>query len=248
MNASSLATVFQWRDQHRSLLTLFWFFIISFCLHALALYIFQVTYPSALSIAPPPVQVSLLTPTTPEYRTLIRWIEAGNPATAIFPPDITPPGLLQSTYKPSFMTVRALPEQADEMYEPIRFRPAFDTSDVLANAMNNRPRTDNALHFSPGTSSLRLSGQLAGRIKKQDETLPPPLKSSIPLKPSRFMAGVSDRGEVRYLFLEESSGDIEIDRWAERHLKQIIFSQAPQSITWGVATYFWGDDTCKPAH
>jgi len=53
MKPAADALVFQWRNKRGSFLVLFWFFILSFCAHALVLYIFQVSYPSTVSIAPP---------------------------------------------------------------------------------------------------------------------------------------------------------------------------------------------------
>jgi len=247
MKPAADALVFQWGSKHRSFLLLFWFFILSLCVHALALYIFQVKYPSTVSIAPPPVQVSLLTPSMPEYRALTRWIEAGNPALAMSPPDIAPPGMLEPAYKPSYSTVRAQPRLAEDQNEPVRFPPVIDSPGIIAASATNQTRIE-AAPFSPKTSSLRLSGALADRkIKKQTE-IPPAQKSSAPLKPSRFMIGVNDRGEIRYVFLEESCGEKTMDQWAQIHLQtQVEFASDPQPITWGVATYFWGDDAYLPA-
>ena len=247
MKPAANTLVFQWREKRRSLLVLFWFVILSFFVHALALYLFQVNYPSTVSIAPPPVQVSLLTPSSPEYRTLIRWIEAGNPALVMSPPDTTPPGILQSTYKPSYAAVHALPMEVTDQNEPVRFPAAIGSPGAMEIAASNPPQSAIA-PASPGASLLRLSGALAGRKLKKKAEIHPTQKSSLTLKPSRFMAGVNDRGEVRYVFLEESCGDKNLDQWAEHNLlTQIDFVPAPENITWGVATYFWGDDACAPS-
>jgi hypothetical protein len=247
MKPAADTLVFQWREKHHSLLVLFWFVILSFCVHALALYLFQVNYPSTVSIAPPPVQASLLTPSSPEYRTLIRWIEAGNPALVMSPPDTTPPGMLQSTYKPSYAAVHALPMEVTDQNEPVRFPASIGSPGAVTGPPSSQPLPA-VTPISPGASQLRLSGALAGRKLKNKAEIHPPQKSSLTLKPSRFMAGVNDRGEVRYVFLEESCGDKNLDQWAEHHLlTQIDFVSAPENITWGVITYFWGDDACAPS-
>jgi len=239
--------VFQWPEKRRPLLVLLWFVLLSFGVHALAFYIFQVTYPSTVSIAPPPVQVSLLSPSTPEYRTLIRWIEAGNPALVMSPPDTTPPGILQSSYKPSYLAVRALPKPAKENDEPVRFPPATTLRTSVASTPPPPVQSASPRLSQQGASSLRASGALANRKIKTAAEIRPGERISTPLKPSRFLAGVDDRGDVRYLFLEESCGNKTLDQWAERHLSKITFAPDSQNITWGMVSYFWGDDTYETA-
>ena len=236
MKSESHDLTFHWRTKNRSLV-LAGFIGLSFCIHALALYIFQVNYPAAVSIAPPPVQVTLLSPSTPEYESLRRWIEAVNPARVISPPETTPPNLGNISYKPS--TLRAQPKLADEKNEPVRFPaaiPRFPRMTETGPVAIVEPAKSN----SP--SSLRLSGALADRKPSHSISIQPTQKSLIPLKPSRFMAGINDRGEVRYLFLEESSGDKALDQWAERHLASLDFSHDTSPLTWGEATYFWGNN------
>ena len=240
MKSESSDLIFQWRIQHRPLLILTGFIGLSFGIHALALYIFQIKYPGSVTIASPPVQVTLLSTTTPGYESLIRWIEAGNPARVISPPETTPPGMGIVSYKPS--TARAQPKLAPEKSDPIHF-PAtiypFTRSLHVGTALPQGSEKSN----SP--SSLRLTGSLVNRTPNHPIIIQPTQKSLIPLKPSRFITGINDRGEVRYLFLEESSGDKILDQWAEHHLSHLDFSNAQQPMTWGEATYFWGNDAYR---
>ena len=234
MNAPQL--VFPWRPtRFRARLILPGFILFSFLIHALALYVFQVSYPASVSIAPPAVQVTLLSPSMPGYEAIARWIEAGNPARVISSPETTPPGLWQIAYKPS--TVRAEPKLAQEAIAPVRFPSAIPP---LRGTAKNQPPP--ATRNPDSVSSLHLSSSLAARQTHGPTAVRPALKSSAPLKPNRFMVGINDRGEVRYVFLEESSGDPAVDQWAERHLSQLDFAHATQPITWGEATYDWGDD------
>jgi TonB family protein len=60
------------------------------------------------------------------------------------------------------------------------------------------------------------------------------------LRPARFLVGVSDHGEVRYVFLEDSSGDRTLDAAAGRAVEQARFRPSDAPYTWGFATFYWG--------
>ena len=254
MNSVLDTLVFQWRDRQRSLRVLLWFFLLSFCLHALALYLFQVSYPTGLTVAPPPVQASLLTPAVPEYRKLIRWIDAGDPALVVSPPETRPPGMLDLPYRPSYSAVRSLPKQAPEPEEPLRFPAAFNLSALSQPGTGHdairvaAPAQTSPARFAETKSSVRFSGALLSRGIREGAAVNPSAKSSIPLKPARFFAGVNGLGEVRYVFLEESSGDKNLDQWAEHHLSRVRFAAAGNGIEWGPVVYSWGDDACSARH
>jgi hypothetical protein len=76
---------------------------------------------------------------------------------------------------------------------------------------------------------------------------------------------VNEKGEVRYCFLQSSSGDAALDEQARKYLALTRFpairnSPAPArnaspsdaggstvaSLTWGIATLEWGNDLAPP--
>jgi len=65
--------------------TLLGFILLSAALHACGFFLFQIIYPRAAHIGPPPVQVGLITPGTPEADALLRWIDSKDPARAAAP-------------------------------------------------------------------------------------------------------------------------------------------------------------------
>jgi hypothetical protein len=60
------------------------------------------------------------------------------------------------------------------------------------------------------------------------------------LQPARFLLGVSDHGDVQYVFVQDSSGDKTLDAAAGRLLEQIRFRPGAAPVTWGFATFDWG--------
>jgi hypothetical protein len=51
---------------------------------------------------------------------------------------------------------------------------------------------------------------------------------------------VSGRGEVRYVFIQDSSGDKDLDADASRVLENVRFRPAGAPVTWGFANIYWG--------
>ena len=87
MNAESYAPapgglLFRWERPRRRHFAIAGFLLASAALHALCFYLFQVVYPPAISLLPPPAQVSVIAPTSDEARTFLNWLDAEDPALA----------------------------------------------------------------------------------------------------------------------------------------------------------------------
>src|SRR6202012_5756295 len=82
-------------------------------------------------------------------------------------------------------------------------------------------------------TSVSFSGALTSRPLKDRPAFSFSTPSSDPLRPSRFLIGVSDRGEVRYAFLQESSGDPAFDALAATQLQELSFAKNESPIAWG---------------
>jgi len=83
MNASTSAgneLVFGWEKPGRGKWTLGVFLFLSLVAHAFGFYLFQIVYPPAVTLLPPPGRVSLIAPDSDEARQVLRWIEAEDPA------------------------------------------------------------------------------------------------------------------------------------------------------------------------
>jgi hypothetical protein len=231
---------FAWLHRPRLSLALPGFLLLSLLVHALTFYIFQVAYPPSVTIAPPPVQVNVLTPTSPENQELLRWIESEDPAVIANPHEASPGGIRDVTYQPSFATVRTAPKTFGEREAAVFFPPAVNGAALLGGAQKQSaaiPRKN-----EPQKTELRFSGPLAAR----KITARPALKLNAGgiANPGQtvFFTGVSADGAVQYVFLQNGSGDSGLDRQAENHLAGFKFSRAAAGVTWGFATFFWGDD------
>src|SRR5947208_12858542 len=81
MNATN-DLVFGWEKPGGGKWTLGGFLLASLVAHAFGFYLFQIVYPPAVALLPPPGRVSLIAPDTDEGRQILRWLEAEDPALA----------------------------------------------------------------------------------------------------------------------------------------------------------------------
>src|SRR5438128_6181038 len=90
--------LFSWEPPRRRKVAITAFLALSLGGHALCFYIFQIVYPPTVALLPPPARVALMTPASEEGRTLLRWIDAEDPAVAF------------TTHRPPEARLRALPK------------------------------------------------------------------------------------------------------------------------------------------
>jgi hypothetical protein len=240
---------FHWPQRSPVSLALVGFLILSVLAHGLAFYILQVVDPPGVRIPPPSVEVNLLTPSTPENRALLQWIEAEDPAAIANTHEIVPGSLYVLSYERSATEIHATPKSPEEEESAVQFPPAEETMAVIGGAQEAAPAP--VAGMPPLPTELRFSGGLAGRkITKQ-----PPLKFSAPAPPgggfeaTSFMVGVGPDGKVLYLFSMANETDDnakKIERQGEDFLEKIEFSREAGGIAWGIATYYWGNDSYQP--
>jgi hypothetical protein len=241
--------LFEWAPPTGEKFLISTFLVVSLLLHALAFYLFRIIYPPAIALLPPPARVNLISANSEEGRTLLRWIEAEDPA------------LASATLRPSESKSRALPKlthipsytvQEPKLKEPPPFNVLGAAPDAFpprpARVFGNKnepawPKIPTRVSFSDelsGFGAINLSAaQFAGSGGEPPENV-------------RFRVGVDQRGgEIRYCFRLNSSGDSGLDEQARLWLVRGRFPDHPapgsadpaeQNLVWGVATVEWGND------
>jgi hypothetical protein len=231
---------FHWPDPRKVTFLMPGFFLLSILVHALTFYVFQIVYPPYVSITPPPMQVRLLTPDSPEHAATLRWIESEDPALLMPSHEISLDKLLPVPYRPSFATSRSLPKsEVEEKAGPL-FPPVASTLEIVR---RNEPRAKiQESAGNPVSGIVRLSDSLARRATAALATSRVDVKSANVLEPAHFLLGVNDRGEVRFVFLEHSSGDKVVDERAGEYLRGVSFAPVAVETTWGFVTFLWGSE------
>ncbi len=228
---------FAWWERRPYSIVLPGFILLSLFAHAATFFIFQAVYPQRVTIPPPAPQVSLLTPSTPENRALLDWVEAQNPALVASMAKAPAHGLAEATYHPSFERARTAPQTPPPVSEKTQFPPGRSALDLIRSIAPAPPVT-------PAGESTLTRVTFTGDLKRRHLLKAPAFSPSSggPLESARFLIGVSDRGEVRYLFLQHSSGNLATDTDTADEIRHASFAPAEAEITWGVAIVSFGDD------
>jgi hypothetical protein len=252
MNAPTTASLlFNWDPPRARNLAITGFLITSLAAHAACLYLFQVVYPPTVSLTPPPQRVNLISANSEEGATLLRRIEAEDPA------------LVSTTRRPSdvkrylFGKVEHIPfhfasepalQAAPPQIVDLRVPSAQPPGPVPA------PRRAPPKPIEVAPTKVTFSNEL-DRLG-QPKVVPTNFKTSAhePPQNSQFRIAVDGWGAVRYCFVLISSGDGGLDEQARDHLALCRFPVQPvasgaegstsyrESLVWGIATIEWGND------
>lgn len=246
MTTPATTLIFPEERAPRRLLILSLLLVLSAVAHAVSFYILQVAYTPTVTLAPPPAEVTLLAPNSPENRALNRWLSITDPSLMTNPAgagrDLN---ALTFHYVPSYAS-------APPAYRPLDLTPAV-TPPAAGNIFSLVPLPPlkvpaQAPPASP-PSSLLLEASL---MALAPQPLPPvkspaaggsaPLK---PLEPTVFLVGARPDGGAPFIFRESSSGNAPADEAARAYLSPLQLAPAGEGAPWGRATFFWGADAGK---
>lgn len=242
MNASATTPfLFNWNPPRRRGLVLTGFVFLSLGIHVAAFYVFQVVYPQTVSLLPAPRRVSLMTASSEQTATLLRWIDAEDPA------------LASTTRKPAFMRremgkVEHVPSyfaREAALKEPLPL--AVDLNIPSAQPPGPVQVTRPAAAAPAGIQPTRVTFSTDLQQLGAAQFVPANFKTSSNETPqnAQFRIAVDPKGAVVYCFPLASSGDAALDELARQYLSLARFVAQPgnkEALTWGIATIEWGND------
>ena len=251
MNASALdpaadPLLFNWEPPQRERLAIAGFLAVSTLAHAICFYLFQIVYPPTVSLLPPPARVSVISSSSEEGQSSLRWIDAEDPALA-FTTQRPPEARLRASPKvehvPSYLTVAPVLKEVSSPAVDLRIPSAHPPGPVPF--LHRQP--------TPAVGPTRTSVSFSEELQRLGGlTLPEPsFSASNNETPEaiRFRVTVGGTGEVRYCFPLNSSGDPVLDEQARRYLTLCRFPSQhgqPFELVWGIATVEWGTDVARP--
>jgi hypothetical protein len=240
--------LFSWEPPRRRQLAFAAFLALSLVAHALCFYVFQIVYPPIVSLLPPPARISVIASSSEEGRTLLRWINAEDPALAFTtqrPPEARLHALLEVEHVPSYLAVepalKEIPPEVLNLRVP-------DSQPPGAAPFGHR-------QTAPATGAPTTSVSFSKELEAFGAPTLPSLSfaaSNESPQTTHFRVAVNAIGEMRYCFPLNSSGDPALDKQARRYLALCRFSKGPVStekndpfLTWGIATIEWGSDVAR---
>ena len=241
---------FTWHEPHRSSWTLAGLIFFTLFLHCSAFFLLQAAFPPRSTPPRTAQPVQFLTPFTPdgqpspENAALLAWVATADPALSARVPSVEPKGLLDVPYIPSYLTLRTPPQGLPAESASIQFPTARDPmSLILGTAITAKPAD---IPIAPQQTSFSFSPTLTRRAPASAAFMPA-AKTTTPLQPTSLLLGVTDQGETRYTFTQQSSGSPALDAEAAAFARSLPFAAAVQPITWGTITIAWGDETAATA-
>src|SRR5260370_18763634 len=182
---------------------------------AACFYLFQIVYPPTVSLTPAPQRVNLISPNSEEGTTLLRWVDAEDPALAST--TRAPPGaklhlLSNAQHVPSYFASEPNLKEAPPLTVDLRVPSAQPPGPVSA-LRRARPKPIEAV-----PTKVTFSNEL-DRIG-QPKFLPTKFRASAhePPQNAQFRIAIDEQGTVRYCFILSSSGDAALDEQASEHL------------------------------
>jgi hypothetical protein len=261
MTASTTAPFFfNWDRPRPRTLVLSGFIVVSFAIHLSAFYLFQVVYPQTVSLLPAPRRVSLMTASSEQTATLLRWIDAEDPA------------LASTTRRPAHMQRREMGKvehvpsyfaREATLKEPPPL--AVDLSIPSTQPPGPVPFTRPAVAMPIGMQPTRVTFSSELQQLGGAKFVPANFETSTSETPqnAQFRIAVDSNGAVVYCFTLASSGDPRLDELARQHLALCRFptrsvplaTATPElpakagsnieGLVWGIATIEWGNDVAS---
>ena len=242
--------LFSWDSPRWRRTTLAAFLVLSLVAHALCFYVFQIVYPTPVALLPPPARVTFIAPDSEEGRTLLRWIDAEDPAVA-FTTHLAPGARLgalpKTEHMPSYSTVgpilKGLPTLKPDLRIPSS-RPPCAVHSAARKATSARGSARTHISFSNELDQFGVPSFPKSEFAASNEDTPEAL---------RFRVAINELGEIRHCLPINSSGDPALDEQARLQLVRSRFPQnrrasdRPDSVlVWGIATVQWGGDVARP--
>ena len=242
--------LFDWDSPRPQKAVLAIFVVLSLIAHAFCFYVFQIVYPTPVALLPPPAGVTFIAPDSEQGRTLLRWIDAEDPALAFSthaPPDTKLDTISKAKHEPSYSALGPLLKKIPASKPDLRVPSSRPPGAVRVRSRKTVSAAGAGRTYISFSNELEQFGVVrfpSSRFVASNEETPQTL---------RFRIAVNGLGEIRYCFPINSSGDPALDEQGRLQVVRSRFSRGKTtdgepdlSLIWGTATIQWGSDIARP--
>jgi hypothetical protein len=248
MNAPAATTfIFNWGQPRRRNLAIAGFIAVSFVFHLAGFYLFQVVYPTTVSLVPAPQRINLIYANSEQTATVLRWIDAEDPALAATtrrPAHMQRYAVGKVEHIPSYLTTEPALKEPPPLVVDLRVPSVHPPGPVPAT------RAPAALMVGIQATRVTFSSELQQLGQANLAAASFKASSNQPPQNAQFRIAVDSRGAVRHCFLLNSSGDAALDEQARQHLALCRFpgttASSSESLVWAISTIEWGNDVAQP--
>src|SRR5215475_4666678 len=187
--------LFAWDSPRQQKTVLATFLVLSLVAHALCFYVFQIVYPTPVALLPPPARVTFIAPDSEEGRTLLRWIDAEDPAVAFTThpaPGARLGALPKTEHLPSYSTVgpilKGLPTLKPDLRIPSS-RPPGAVHSAARKATSTRGSARTHISFSNELDQFGVPSLPKSEFAASNEDTPEAL---------RFRVAINRSEEIRH--------------------------------------------------
>ena len=209
------ALLFNWDAPRRRNRALIGLLIASFAVHVACFYLFQIVYPPTVSLTPVPQRVNLIGANTDAGATLLRWVDAEDPALATTtrrPSDAKRYLLGKIQHIPSYSASEPALKEPPPLDVDLRVPSAQPAGPVRAVARaSTKP-------IGIVATKVSFSRELESLGEAKFVPINFTASGNEPPQNAQFRIAVDSQGAVRYCFPLNSSGDAALDQQARQHL------------------------------
>ncbi len=242
--------LFNWETPQSPKVVLGSFLALSLVAHVFCFYVFQIIYPTPVTVSPLPARVTFIVPNSDEGGTLLRWIDAEDPAlvfTTIPPPGEKFRALPAVEHIPTYSAFQPTLKELPPLKPDLRIPSSQPPGAVISLLRKVAPVTINrktVIGFSEEFDRFGAPNLPSTRFVASNNETP---------KTVRFRVAVNEFGEIRYCLPIDSSGDTALDEQARLqvvhsrfHPEKSTDGNLDPSLVWGVATIHWGNEIVRP--
>jgi len=231
--------IFEWPGRHHLHPMLAVTILLAALLHGGMFFAFTILYPRTEKSGPNPAHIYFIPPGSPDAARMQGLLRSSDPAVyapgrGVSLPEAFPP----VAYVPRYVSDKPALDPL-----PAATKPDLARSTLAGPVpMKMESSVSRAGERGPVPTRLVADGELAARVPSLPKETVFLIPAGFDPEPAIFLVSVRGNGQVAHIFLQQGTGDSDLDAQAANLLRWNRFSANPGGMAWGFVTFQWGCD------